>query len=473
MPRSPALAIALAATAAGSAVVLFVATQTWGLGVSYDSVVYVQASHRLSAIPLPQPRDLGGQALYWWGPVYPLVLKAVGAGYSGARILNAILLCAGSLLVGAVTWRSVGARAGLTAGVLYALSPAVFAAHLNLLAEPLYLLLATGGLALVAARRPVPAGLVAGAATLARYAGLPLIVAGAVVLRGRDRLKFLAVSLSLYLGWIVRNQLAAGQTTGRVPRWHPPSWSVVDAGGHELVRLLITPGRLPSLHLPFVHAGAIAQVVAAASLSYALVRADRRAPPPLVRLGLIYAGLYIAFLALTISLFDAGTPIDERLLVPLVPPLVVAFAWLARSLPIVAAVLCCVFGVAMLQEARSADRYGVDYSGRIWSAARIRPAELPPGQLYSNWPAAIAYFTGRSPREIPRPVDSHTHATNSRYARELDDLARAVRTGRASLVLLSDGFLQIHDVGTPLEETAPFRADCRPVTQIVTICTTR
>ena len=62
---------------------LVVTTHRWGLGVNYDSVVYVQASHNLSSIPLPQPRDHGGEALYGWPPIYPLALKLFGGGYSG------------------------------------------------------------------------------------------------------------------------------------------------------------------------------------------------------------------------------------------------------------------------------------------------------------------------------------------------------------------------------------------------------
>ena len=70
----------IAISAAG---LLVVTTHRWGLGVNYDSVVYVQASHNLSSIPLPQPRDHGGEALYGWPPIYPLALKLFGGGYPG------------------------------------------------------------------------------------------------------------------------------------------------------------------------------------------------------------------------------------------------------------------------------------------------------------------------------------------------------------------------------------------------------
>jgi len=163
--------------------------------VSYDSVVYVQASRDLSSIDLPQAQDDGGAPLYWWAPLYPVALDLVGGSYSDARLLNAFLLIAGVLLVGGVAWRAIDARAGVIAGALYAFSPAVFSVHLSLMAEPLFLVLTTGSLASIAARRPVLAGFASAAAILTRYSGLPLIAVGAIVFRGRDRLRFLAASV--------------------------------------------------------------------------------------------------------------------------------------------------------------------------------------------------------------------------------------------------------------------------------------
>jgi Dolichyl-phosphate-mannose-protein mannosyltransferase len=457
--------------AVAAAAILLVATRSWGLGVSYDSVVYVQASRSLSSIDLPQARDHGGQPLYWWAPLYPVVLKLVGGGYSGARFLNAILLIIGSLLIGAVAWRAIDARAGLIAGALYAFSPAVFTAHLDLLAEPLFLVLTTASLAALADRRPVLAGVTAGAACLTRYSGLPLIAVGALVLRGKDRVRFLSTGLLPYLAWLARNELVADQTTGRLTRWHPPDWQALENGLRAVVRFLVTPGELPSVPLRIVDPGRLVQIVAAATLLYAVVRSDRRDPPAILKIGLIYAGFYCAFLLLATSVFDAVVPIDERLLVPIVPTLIIAIAWLVRGIPVAAMILCCLFALAVLQQARTVSLYGRDYSGRIWSAPQFDEVSLPPGRLYSNWPAAVAYFTGRSPDRLPRPTDAHTRDRNEDFGREMRDLARRVRDGDASLVILSGDFLEIPTVGVPLTETPPFRSSCQPAGSILTICT--
>jgi len=458
----------LLAVAASATAILLWSTERWGLGVSYDSVVYVQASQHLGSIALPQPRDHGGRALYWWAPVYPVVLNVFGGGYSGARILNSLLLLIGGLLVGVIAWRAVGSLAGVTAGALYAFSPAVFAAHLNLLAEPLYLVLAVASLALIAARRATLGGLATAAAVLTRYAGLPLIAVGALLLRGRDRLRFLVTSLAIYVAWLIRNEIAAGQTTGRQFRWHPPSESSVADGWHAVVHLFITSGHLPTI--PFDGAGLLVQLTAAAALVAAVVLAERRDPPRIVTAGVSYAILYCAFLVVTVAWFDAGTPLNERLLVPVVPSIVFALAWLVRSLPIVAVVLVGAFAVATVQQARTVSIYGLDYSGKTWSAARITAASLPPVPLYSNWPAAVAYFTGRSPQRLPARIDPHTLAANRKYEVEMKQLASNVRRGRAALVVLNDDFLQIPPSGTPITQKPAYRKLCHPLTDVVDLC---
>ena len=465
--------MALAAIGLAAAGLLLYATRAWGLGVTYDSVVYVQASHDLSSISLPQPNDHGGEPLYWWAPVYPLALKLVGGGYDGARLLNAFLLLTGVILIGALTWKSLGRRAGIVAGALYAFSPAVFTAHLNLLAEPLYLVLATLALGLIASRRAAAAGLAAAAATLTRYAGLPLILVGAILLRGRDRLWFLAASIGPYGLWIVRNQLTAGEASGRRARWHPPDWAIIETALRTTGHLFVTDGRVPSLTLPLVAPGPILQIVALAAIALALVRTDRSAMPRIVRVGLVYAALYGAFLVLTVSVFDAATPVDIRLLAPLVPSIVFTLAWLTLRTPIAALALVSVFAIVTLQETRTISLYGLDYSGRVWSAASFDGVTLPPGPLRSNWPAAIAYFTGRSPDRLPRRVDGHTLDTNEHYARDLRDLAADTRSGKTTLVILDSAFLQIPPSGTPLEATAPFDGLCHPATPVITLCSGR
>lgn len=465
--------IVLLAVAVFASGLLFVSTSRWGLGVSYDSVVYVQASHHLGSIPLPQSTDQGGKALFWWAPGYPLVLAAFGGDYSGARLLNTLLLFLGVLLVAGVAWKAVGPREGVVAGALYGLSPAVFSVHAAVLAEPLFLLLITAALWLIAMGRSVSAGVATGAATLTRYAGLPLVLVGGLMLHGRERWRFLAVSLSMYAAWLIRNEFAAGELTGRKLRWHPPTWHALGRAPPTVLHFVVTPGQLQSIQL-HVNAGAIAQVIAALALGSCLLRFGRERPPRLVTVGALFAAFYVTFLVLTATFFDDLTPLDQRLLVPIVPPLVIAIAWLLRRQPVAAVILICVFAVATVQQARTFRLYGEDYSGAVWNRARMPRSALPDGQLYSPWPAAVAYFTGRSPRRMPNPFDEHTRMPNPHFYAEQRRLTRAVNDGKASVVLLDGRFLEIPTNGTPASALPrSIRDSCRSITSVVVVCTRR
>lgn len=452
---------------------LLYATRRWGLGVSYDSVVYVQASHSLSRIGLPQPRDLGGRPLYWWAPVYPLALRAVGGGYESARWLNAGLLLVGTGAVGVTARAFLDGRAALIASVLYAFSPAVMNSHLSLLAEPLFLVLEVVVLAGVAGGRPALAGTAAGLASLTRYAGIPLLLVGGLILRGRDRLRFLVVSVVFYGSWLVRNRVEAGQWTGRELVWHPPDGAAARGAVTTLWHLLVTSGDLSSLHSASRLAGLASQAASAAALAFALVGSRHRQPPLLVRTALLFVAAYLLFLVITNSLFDALTPYDARLLVPVVPPLALTLGWLLSRTPVAAVVVSGAMLIATAQMVRVFSNYGMDYSGSVWNRARIGRTALPDGPLYSTWPAAIAYFTGASPQRVPNPVDEHTTKPNRRFRRELAAVEAAVRQGRASVVLLDERLLQIPGNSSPAATFPGLRDTCRTANPYIYVCTTR
>jgi hypothetical protein len=237
-----------------------------------------------------------------------------------------------------------------------------------------------------------------------------------------------------------------------------------------MLGFLVTPGRLPSVDPPLEHAGGFLQVVLAALLLVALARADRQDPPELLKVGLLYGAFYFAFVLVSTTVFDDVVPLDERLLVPLVPPLLVAIAWLVRAQPVAAAALVALFAVVTLQQVRTTSLQGRDYSGKVWSAGRIDSAALPRLPLYSNWPAAVAYFTGRSPRRFPRTGDAHTGEINTRYEEEMDELIRLLRDGRVAFVIFGADFLQIPTSTVPIAETPPLRGLCRPASPVVTVC---
>ena len=156
-------------------------------------------------------------------------------------------------------------------------------------------------------------------------------------------------------------------------------------------------------------------------------------------------------------------------------PIVLVLAWLALQSPIAAvALIICVFGIATVQEARTASLYGFDYSGLIWSGGELQLRGVAsPARCAQHWPVAIAYFTGRSPDRLPQDIDRHTLDINRNYERDLRELAAATRAGKTSLVLLDNAFLENAPSRTPPTGSAPYPALCHPATTVITICTAR
>ena len=124
------------------------------------------------------------------------------------------------------------------------------------------------------------------------------------------------------------------------------------------------------------------------ALAIALARIDTSNVPRLVTVSLTYGVVYLAFLVVTVSLFDAATPINDRLLVPLGPAVAFAIAWVTSRSPILAAIVICCFALATAQHVRTVSLYGLDYSAasgspRVWTgfdcltACSIRTGPVP------------------------------------------------------------------------------------------------
>ncbi len=276
----------------------------------------------------------------------------------------------------------------------------------------------------------------------------------------------------MYAAWLLRNELVAGQTTGRELRWHPMTRQTLSDAVASTAHLVVTPGRLPSLSTHSVDPGRALQLLILIAIAFALTRVDLRGVPRLLTVSLVYSVVYLAFLVVTVSLFDAGTPINDRLLVPLAPAVAFGLAWVTARTPLLAVMVICCFGLATAQQVRTVSLYGRDYSGRIWEAARLDGLRLPNTTLYSNWPAAVAYFSGRSPRRIPVQRDPHTLVKNDAFERQNQMVVSQVRAGTAAVIVLDDPrFLQTPrlDLGTR-RVLAGLRGRCQRPRAVIIIC---
>jgi 4-amino-4-deoxy-L-arabinose transferase and related glycosyltransferases of PMT family len=163
-----------------------------GPGLDPDSMSYMQAATSLAhggALRDVQ-RDWESvdstMPLAHWPPGYSVVIagaERLGFGArSGARVISAI---AAFVTIAVITWfvgGVAGMGAGVVAGLLVMVTPAVVQVHESVLSEPLFIAVLVLTLAAMvgAAARPLAAGTLAGLASIVRYAGISLV--GGVVL---------------------------------------------------------------------------------------------------------------------------------------------------------------------------------------------------------------------------------------------------------------------------------------------------
>jgi hypothetical protein len=249
------LAFGLFAAAALLGMGLVYYATTAGPGVGGDATIYLTSARNL----------LHGEGLGWVEadgtfrllpyapPFYPLVLSAVGWVMpdlvSGARWLNLLLFGATILALSGLFYRQTGRfwLAGVLAGLL-ATSPVLLSVQVWAMAEPLFLLMGFGGLALFLFYQETHrryllllSALLVGLALLARYIGIAFVAAVGIVLlwefwrganwpaslaawngeplsrmrRGADLVLFAFIALLPVVVWVVVDLALTGTVSSR------------------------------------------------------------------------------------------------------------------------------------------------------------------------------------------------------------------------------------------------------------------
>jgi hypothetical protein len=438
-------------------------TTRWGIGTSPDSIAYLHAARTIAA-------GGGEPVLVQHAPLYALLLGAGGSlglePMDGARWLNAVLFAANIVLVAAILRAVVRHQPWLafTGGLLAAALAPMLASHVMALSEPVFLTCTLGGCWLLARYldAPTPGRVVAAAAVvslalLARYAGAAVVLAGAlaIVVWGRARWTTRLAHAALFgciaalpIGvWILRNVAAGGGATGRDLAFHPVglshAWEALFTGSSWL----LIPSSAPNA-VRFAAWGAVLGLLAFAAKALQL----RREPvPSLVRVLALFVGTYGAFLVTSISLLDANTPLDDRILLPaLAAGLVVGLFAMDAIWPaarqrrsamvgLTAALILFTAGHAVKAATLATTGYerGWGFSSRAWresptiAAARALPAGR---DVYSNAPEILYLHTGQRARNIPRARFLMNQQMNPAFAAELDAVGRDMQARCGAMV---------------------------------------
>ena len=454
-----------------------------GAGISLDSTVYIDTANNLLS-----GRGLSVQAsvnefvpLTHYPPLFPVLLAAVGklgmSSLDGARWLNVLLFGGNILLVGLVVRRFAGTSswAPVLGSYFILTSTGMLLIHSMVWTEPSFILTCLLGLFLLGIyienrRTPVlvVSSVMVAMGFLIRYVGATLVATGVIglLLPGRKNLKRRVIdavvfsllgSLPLLLWW-GGNLLVAGSFADREVVFHPIGLRHARGAVSTLAKWLLpdaTPNVLVGIvSLTFVLSLLVSLSVLAlrgrAQISFvALLKKHRDVIP---RLFFTFVIVYVAFLVVSISFFDAATSLNPRILAPVyVSVLILALYVGFRLLPdlslgskarVIYSIIGVVFVVSYLGRAVEwiidASGSGLGYARQFDESMTIeRLGDLPVDiVIYSNAPEAIKVLTGRFAYMVPLVHKPYSLVPNTDYQAELDVMRECLGSQRGVVVWL-------------------------------------
>ena len=445
----------------------------FGAGVGPTSVVSLAGARSLLA---GQGFAMGGEPITHFPPLYSLVLAAIGSTgielVEAARGLNAVLLGLNVVLVAgevrALTRRDELA-AVLAAGFFLASSPLLML-HVMAWPEPLFIALILTGTSLLAryVEQPKPAfavgaALAFGLAAVTRYAGIFLLPAAALVVfvgaggprlrQVRESCRWLLVAGAPLAILLAHNAWRAQSATNRSAVFHPLALPTYLRQVLNNLLEFLAPVPLPVGLRP-----ALVGLLGATFLAL-LVPAIRRGAGQLggrsrelasVAIGFLLAATYFLALYLSISLFDAATPVNSRLLSPIFVILTVAtfalFFQMAKLLEKPAVWRGFLLLVLLLIAAKSSEavrslagvqRDGAMYTSRQWresAGVAFVSAAADGRKIYSNATDVLDFLTTRQTWPIPEKISTQTRLANPRFDEEVAAMCRDLEAQQAVLL---------------------------------------
>ena len=444
-----------------------------GDAIGQDSAAYLGAARNLLAgRGMTTPFDPSGstlspdQAFAFHGavplvhfpPAYPAVLAVVSwfgvSLESGARVLGAIVLGLILLVFELLLQRCTRSTLLVpVAGALLLLAgPAVFfhqdllQIDTSVLSDPLFLLVFLAGILLTVGLLDAPGpGLLIGlalcvaVAPLIRYVGLSMVVAAALVVwwwcpwprptRRWGAVVLVAAGLGPTLAWSLYMAVIEHGGPVRSLAWHPPPDIF-----HGL--LFIGSGWLLPASMPNgPREGLFVFVVVAAVVWLAVSRVVRpEQTGPTVKLALVlgvFGACYLVVVLVTRYAFDASTPLDNRILLPLIPLLylflvsvVVCGIRPASAGTFVAAGLCLLAAAGAAGGTVMFVRQSSNHTGLAVTPTMEAVRRLPPGTLIASGVEDLVYSAAdRSSIRVPVRVEGLTNQPNPAFETQVRQLA--------------------------------------------------
>ena len=464
--RGYALAV-LAGTAASTLMFLI---SGWGPGISPDSVTYIEAARNILA---GRGFWANGQPVTHFPPAYP-VLLSLTAHVTGGDVLNAArLLCillfgVNTALLGTAVLRGTGFSLGASglAMLFFLCSPLILIIHYMAWTESLFMALLLSCIILACSHFNKPNRLILAASALCaslafgmRYAGAslaPPFIAALFLFRRRplrqtavDAAIFTIIAVGPMALWFLRNIYATNSAAGRSLTFHPVNFIHFKAFVATMQEYAINSA------LPPWSSMCVVFLLALIIFCLSMVVFEKEQ----IRIGAVLGGAmtpfsgiifilgYLLFIAISISFFDAHTPVNPRIMFPAQTVIVmVVFSIAFRAFSAMNnswLYYICLFGVialtafngfGTLAKARFIRNNGLGYTAvncrTLQSLAYLK--ELSDDiTIYSNGPDLIKIHTNKQAKMIPCKVFPGTGGVNEVFEEQMDFLARECINGRA------------------------------------------
>jgi hypothetical protein len=458
----------------------------YGLGLVNDSATYVEGASNLMAGKGYVRVSGGGEIkpITHFPPLFSILLAGMGlAGVDllvGARVLITLLFGVDILLVGLSVYRishSVGFAC--LGAILLAVSDLHLGVYSFALSEPLFLTLMLAAYLLLSLTFdhphwswPLLTGLILSLAYLTRYAGVSLIITATLVivlLRSPQILKRLGLMLAGALIPIILWQLYGLATNGigslgnRQLLWHPIALQTLFEALKNLLTWIAPDdllaygsiwGRALSLFSLLLIPALIAWVVWV--VWHRLRRTGKqeslKGDLALAFTQALHIPIYLGFMIISLTFFDASTPLNDRILAIIYIPEMILFssalAWLWSLLERpragwrwVVVIFCLLLVVFSAKDGYAAvSQLGREGQGFAHRGISESPAieiirVMHPTLIYSNKPGAIFLLTGKTAYVAPTPIDPVTGQERSNFQNDLVLMQQRVRVGEAVLVL--------------------------------------
>ena len=446
------LAVVVGLIAVGMATLLWAVTRP-GIGLSPDSRSYLSMAKFIAAGQGVMTMDGDGKPGLFThlapglSVAMAVLIKLGMAAQSSARLINIVAIATGPVLIAAVAYfagrRSV--LAAIAAAAVVFVSTPIGKLYVSLISEPLFIteLLLTLLCLFFALQRKswrwmIAAAVFAATMPMTRYAGISVIGAAALalLLQWPDKWKkrlivagvFAVIAVLPTFSWLEYGKIKTGRMANRQWDNHPPTVQQWTQARDELISWVIPNRWQPPVWLGVTALlGTLALVVTVEVID---IRHHRRDAARVLRnICWLGAACYGSFIMFSIWRFDAYTPMDYRILLPLrvmlIPVNAAAllaavgpmFRW--RTVMGLAYAGLIALQVSMIpQWARSVRNEGLGFNSDIY---RTSPAinsvlSAPPGAIvYCNVADAAWLITERFCKPYP-PIYNNTTAKPNPHA---------------------------------------------------------